>query len=158
MKQRNFFTRTGKDAKERSDVLNLLKSLLKYGKVETNFPNSKILRKFADRLISRAKTDGLATMRYLEKHTHDFAMAKKVRAYATDALKKRTSGFVSVKHAGIRIGDNSSRYLVTLLDYVAKKAPKVVKTETVKTEAKVVEEKPKKTEKKVLKTKNVKKS
>ena len=110
----------GSNSRIKSAKLNLTKSLFQYGKIKTSLPRAKQASVLADRLINRCKTPGLGTLRFLEKKTGNFNLARTVYQYGEVATKKRKSGFCSVRRVGFRKGDNAMQATITLVDFAPK--------------------------------------
>ena len=155
MRHRQKTKQLGRDTKSRKALLrNLVRSLVEHGEVETTEAKAKEVKRWADKLIGKAKDDSLVTRRQLHSFFGKRDVVNTLVDRVAPAMKDRISGFSTIKKLGKRRGDNSDLVKLSLIEEAAHnlglKAPKTEKTE---------EKKPAK--KKVVKTttkKSVKKA
>ncbi len=131
----------GRNSSHRKAMLaNMLKALVEHGRIETSIPKAKELRKYADRLITIAKKDTLASRRQAISKlriTHNPLNTKEQRAaksgdtkaYNADRqllsklygeyaprFKERPGGYTRIlKLDYTRTGDGSSRCILEYL-------------------------------------------
>jgi len=134
MKKRIQKVLLGQKGRNKSQVLNQLKSIFRDGYITLSIPEAKKVVRATDRMIARLKGKSLLTaLRYLQTKTGNLALSKVIYAFAQTVAAKRTSGYTKAVHAGFRKGDHTPIVRVELIDFV-KKAPqstkKVVKKET----------------------------
>jgi large subunit ribosomal protein L17 len=152
MKKRNNKPILGKGTKEKSDLINQIKTIFSYGKLETSLRNARNLARMVDMLLSSThKGDALGAQRLLEKRVGSFKLAKQVYLFGTKETARK-SGYTRISKLGFRRGDGTAIAKVELLDYKEK-----VKTKKVKKTANPTEEAPKQEEVKNAK-KTVKKT
>lgn len=142
-----------KKAHRIATIRNLLRSFFTHGKIRTTINKAKILRDHANRLVSRAQRDSLATKRYLFRYLNDHRLVKKLCVEIAPALEGYTGGFVRLFRVGRRGGDGAEMVIVSLVE--SKVEEKGKKKEKRKKEKKKKEKaKPKEKEKKVKKVKD----
>ena len=96
-------------------LANLATSLFTNRTIKTTEPKAKELRKFADRLISTARTDSLAARRLVARTIKDKKALKKLFEEIAPQFKDRESGFTRVLRIGFRRGDSATISMVELL-------------------------------------------
>jgi large subunit ribosomal protein L17 len=127
----------------------LLRNLTEHGEIVTTLAKAKAVKRLADRMVSQAKANTVATRRLLHKRFGKRDVVSTLVEKVAPAMADRTSGFVSLTVIGPRRGDN------TLINpqpkTASEKAPK--KAAEKKTAEKKVEKKSaeKKTVKKTVK-------
>lgn len=112
------FNRT---ANERKALLNgLLRALVERGSIETTMVKGKVLKRLADRVISRAKDDSLNSRRVLHRTFGKRDVVNQLVEVVAPAAAKRTSGFTRLVPMGKRRGDNTPMVRVELVDMPSK--------------------------------------
>lgn len=118
---------------------NMLKSLIVHGRIETTVPKAKVLRRYADRMITLAKRNDLAARRraiaemmicYNSLTDKEERAARKgdTSAYNDDRrvinklfeelgprFSNRQGGYTRIVRSGRRIGDNGETCLIEYL-------------------------------------------
>lgn len=126
-------------AHRRCLMANMLKSLVMHGRVETTIPKAKELRRHADRLITFAKKNTLASRRQaiaammvrfnaLTPKEARAAKAGDTKAYNDDRkvlellfndlgprFTSREGGYTRIVRSGRRVGDNAEKCLIEYL-------------------------------------------
>jgi len=159
-----------RDANHRKALLtNLIRFLIEHGELVTTKEKAKEVKRLADRIISKAQTDNLATRHQLHKVFGKRDVVNTLIEGVAKQMSDRKSGFTTTSVVGSRRGDNTLLVKLSLVKKpinvglinknkikpAKKVAAKVVKKE-VKLETKPVK---KTTVKKVTKTsKSVKKT
>lgn len=95
----------------------LATSLILYESVRTTKKKAKVLQPIIDRLIAtaRKKEPRLAIREINKVVTHKNA-SRKIMQVLVNRYKSRSSGFTSLKAAGVRVGDGAQLVDLTLLD------------------------------------------
>lgn len=117
MRHKNLREKLGMKTPHRKAMLrNMVTSLLEHGRIKTTLPRAKVLRKYVERIITDAKTDGLQQRR----RAHAFIRTKEtVLKLFTDIaprFKERTGGYTRIYKLGIRIGDAAQMALIELIN------------------------------------------
>lgn len=137
----------GRTSSHRKAMLsNLATSLLRYERITTTLPKAKEVRRVAEKLISKAKKNTLASRREAGKVIKDKEVLKKLFSQIGPKFKARPGGYTRILRLGQRKGDNASLALIELVEKVApviekkemkvEKKPKEIKEEKPKPEVK----------------------
>jgi len=138
LKDRRKLNRTS--SHRRCLMANMLKSLIMNERIETTIPKAKLLRRYADRMITLAKKNSLASRRRaisqmmirFNSLTPKEARAAKngnTSAYNDDRLvieklfnelgprfTKRNGGYTRVLRSDRRVGDNAQKCIIEFLE------------------------------------------
>jgi large subunit ribosomal protein L17 len=112
---------------------NLASALFKHELIKTTLAKAKTLRRVAEPLITRAKTDNLANRRLVFARLRDREMVTKLFVELGPRYKARPGGYTRVLRCGFRAGDSAPMAYIELVD---RPAPVVASEEPVKGEAK----------------------
>jgi large subunit ribosomal protein L17 len=95
---------------------NLATSFLLYEKIETTVAKAKLLRPYAERLITASKVDTLAARRQaLSKLTHKNA-TKKLFEVLGPRYKDRKGGYTRIRRTARRVGDRAEMAILSLVE------------------------------------------
>lgn len=121
-------------------MANMLKSLITHGRIETTVPKAKLLRRYADRMVTLAKKNTLASrrraisnmmIRYNQLTPKEMRAAKKgdTSAYNDDRLvmsklfedlgprfQERQGGYTRLVRTQRRVGDNGQKCIIEYLE------------------------------------------
>lgn len=95
---------------------NMVTSLLKHEVIKTTLPKAKELRKFAEPLITLAKTATLANRRLAFSRLRDRDMVGKLFGELGPRYDTRNGGYLRILKCGFRNGDNAPMAFVELVD------------------------------------------
>ena len=133
----------------------LATSLLKHKMITTTTAKAKELRKFVEPIITKAKTDSVATRRYVAEKINDREVVQDLFGNIITKIGDRPGGYTRIVHRGQRKGDGADLAIIELVDFsgvIKPKAPKkekgVDKVSEVKEESKTEEKKEAKSKKK----------
>lgn len=147
----------GRTASHRAATLRLLATaLFKHKKIKTTLAKAKELRKYAEPMITRAKTDSVHARRIIAADIVDKAVVKELFTEIVAKIGDRPGGYTRVVRLGQRKGDGAEMAIIEMVDYsgvVKEKAPKKVKAEDKPAEEKTEAPKEAKKEKKAAKPK-----
>uniref|UniRef100_A0A6B2LQX4 50S ribosomal protein L17 n=1 Tax=Arcella intermedia TaxID=1963864 RepID=A0A6B2LQX4_9EUKA len=94
---------------------NMATSLILYGQIKTTLAKAKEVRRFADRLIVRAKGGTMHDRRQAERIVNNTeAMNRLFNEYSL-RYRYRSSGFTRMHKAGFRKGDGAQMAIVELI-------------------------------------------
>jgi large subunit ribosomal protein L17 len=126
---------------------NLASALFKHELIKTTLAKAKTLRRVAEPLITRAKTDNLANRRLVFARLRDRDMVTKLFVELGPRYKARPGGYTRVLRCGFRAGDSAPMAYIELVD---RPAPVAATEEPAKgeTKAKAAEAEPKPAKKK----------
>ncbi len=152
------FNRTSEH--RRALMINLATSLLKHKKITTTVEKAKELRKFVEPMITKAKTDSVASRRYVSDDIKDRTVVKELFTEIVSKVGERPGGYTRIVRLGQRKGDGAELAIIELVDFsgiVKPKPAKKAKGEETPVEAKTDEVKEeKKADKKEAKPKTKK--
>ena len=94
---------------------NMASSLFRHEVIKTTLPKAKELRRVAEPLITRAKTDSLANRRVVFNRIRDRDMVGKLFAELGPRYKERPGGYLRILKCGFRRGDNAPMAIVELV-------------------------------------------
>jgi large subunit ribosomal protein L17 len=95
---------------------NLVTSLLDHGRIETTEAKGKELRRWAERVITAAKTDNVAARRAVDAIVEDREVTERLFSKLMPRIKDRPGGYTRVLKIGPRQGDGAPMVLVELVD------------------------------------------
>ena len=123
----------------------LLRNLTEHGEIVTTLAKAKAVKRLADRMVSQAKTNTVASRRVLHKKFGKRDMVSTLVETVAPAMADRTSGYVSVIAIGPRRGDNTPMAKLAFVHKAGntslkKLQPKAVNSTEVKKEAIVAQD------------------
>lgn len=93
---------------------NLVRSLVKYGKIRTTEAKAKEIRPMVERLIARAKKGDLASRRMIMATVSSEELTKKILELGAK-YKDKNSGFTRLYKLGLRKGDKAPMVILELV-------------------------------------------
>ncbi|GJQ62318.1 MAG: hypothetical protein SCALA702_13710 [Melioribacteraceae bacterium] len=132
----------GRTATHRAATKNaLVKALFLHKKIKTTVAKAKETRVFAEKLITKAKTDSVANRRYVARFINDRDVVKELFEEIVPTIGDRPGGYTRVIKLGFRAGDAAETAIIELVDYNdVGSEPKAAKTETAEVEEVEVED------------------
>jgi large subunit ribosomal protein L17 len=100
---------------KRAMLRNLTAQLFLYEKVTTTLPKAKELRKFSERLITKAKKNDLNAKKALYSEINNKQVVKKVFEIIAPRYKERNGGYTHIIKAGRRRGDAAEKAIVAFV-------------------------------------------
>ena len=95
---------------------NMANSLFLHEQIKTTVPKAKELRRFAEPLITLAKTPSVANRRIAFAKLRDREMVSKLFDDLGPHFKERPGGYLRILKCGNRQGDNAPMAFVQLVD------------------------------------------
>ena len=95
---------------------NLSLALFREELIKTTLPKAKELRRFAEPLITLAKTDGVANRRVAFSRLRDKQVVGKLFVELGPRYRARPGGYLRILKCGFRAGDNAPMAYVELVD------------------------------------------
>lgn len=95
---------------------NLLLALLTHEKIETTEPKAKELRRFVEKVITRAKRGGLAQVRQVERVLRDRDLMHKLFHEIAPRYASRPGGYTRLIKLPPRNGDAAPMSLIELVE------------------------------------------
>lgn len=96
---------------------NQLASLMTYERIETTLTKAKELRPLAERLITAAKSDGVAARRRVYRWIPDRTTVKRVFETIAPRFVDRPGGYTRILRLGARKGDAAEAAILEFVDY-----------------------------------------
>lgn len=103
-------------AHQRLMLRNLARSLFEHERITTTEAKAKMLRPFAEKLITKAKKGDIHSRRIVLSHIEDRAVVHKLFAEIGPRFSERNGGYTRLLKLGPRNGDNAPMALVELVD------------------------------------------
>ena len=95
---------------------NMAVSLVEHELIRTTLPKAKELRRFAEPLITLAKSDSVANRRLAFSRTRSKEAVGKLFSELGPRYKGRPGGYIRILKCGFRPGDSSPMAFVELVD------------------------------------------
>ena len=99
----------------------LMCSLIKEQSIATTLARAKEMRRKTEKLITIAKKGGLANRRLLISRLNDIEVANLLMDVIAPQIA-RNSGYLKIKRAGFRKGDNAEMGTISFVDKIKKEA------------------------------------
>ena len=118
----------------RSVLANMASDLVMHGRIKTTTPRAKVLRRYADRMITLGKDGSVAARRRAMAFLRSKSVVTRLFTELAPQFKERNGGYTRILKLGARAGDNAK---MSLIEYVG--------TAAMPAESKQVKQKLKKT-------------
>lgn len=99
----------------RALLKNLAESVVLYEKIETTEAKAKAIKSYVERLITKARTNDLATRRYLIRRLPTNNSVKKLLEVLGPRYKDRKGGYTRVTKIPQRQGDGAKMAVIELI-------------------------------------------
>ena len=117
MRHRNTGRQLSRNTAHRKALLvNLTVALVKHETITTTVAKAKELRRVAEPMITRAKSDSVANRRLLFSRIRDKEAVGKLFSELGPRYKERPGGYIRILRCGFRAGDSAPMALVQLVD------------------------------------------
>lgn len=100
----------------RALIKSLASSLVEHGRIETTLPKAKELRRYIEKVITKAKKGDLANRRRVIASLNTLALANKLVDEIAPQLAHRTSGHVRIERTRLRVGDGAQMAIIEFVD------------------------------------------
>ncbi len=138
MKHRIGVNRLGRKPSHRKALLrNMMTSLFKHERIKTTKTKAKEVRRYAEKVITRAKVDSVHNRRIIAKRIWDKSVLAKLFTDIGPRFVERPGGYTRIIKLGKRYGDGAETVLLELAD---KKQPKAKKKRAKKQKVEKAEE------------------
>jgi large subunit ribosomal protein L17 len=108
----------GRETDQRQALLRgLLCSLIQHQSITTTLAKAREIRRYAEKLITRAKKGGLANRRLIIARLDDMAVGDLLIDVIAPQIK-RDSGYLRIERAGFRKGDNAEIATISFVDEI----------------------------------------
>jgi len=95
---------------------NMAVSLIEHELIKTTLPKAKELRRFAEPLITKSKSDSVANRRHAFDRLRDDSAVGKLFAELGPRYQDRPGGYMRILKCGYRAGDKAPMAYVELVD------------------------------------------
>ena len=117
MRHRNGIKKLNRNGSHRRALLrNMAIALFRHERIHTTEVKAKVLRSFAEKLITLAKRGDLHARRLAARHVHDAEVLQKLFENIGPLFAERSGGYTRVLKTGHRKGDNSPTALIELTE------------------------------------------
>lgn len=106
----------GSASHQRKILANLAKQLFEHGRIKTTDTKAKLLRPYAEKLITKAKRGTLADRRNAAKLLNDNFAVQQLFDVVGPKFADRDGGYTRIIKLGNRKGDNAPISLIALVD------------------------------------------
>ncbi|MDR2049946.1 MAG: 50S ribosomal protein L17 [Treponema sp.] len=121
MKHRRGFNPLERMSAHRKALLrNMVTSFFREERINTTRAKALAVRRSAEKLITRAKTDSVHNRRIVSSRLYDEGIAAKLFTVIAPRMKDRPGGYTRIIKLGQRPGDASEMVILELVDYVLK--------------------------------------
>jgi large subunit ribosomal protein L17 len=100
---------------------NMATSLFKFENITTTIDKAKALRPYAEKLITKAKTNTLASKRLVSENIKDRAILTKLFNDIAKRYEKRKGGYTRIYRLGYRATDGAEMAMIELVAEELKK-------------------------------------
>ncbi|HZJ88185.1 MAG TPA: 50S ribosomal protein L17 [Sphaerochaeta sp.] len=98
---------------------NMVTSLFRYERIETTKAKALEVRRMAEKMITRAKTDTVANRRLIARDISDKAIAAKLFTEIAPMFAERNGGYTRILKTGMRPGDAAEMVILELVEKTA---------------------------------------
>ena len=136
MKHRMGFKRLGRNRSHRLALYKaMVNALFKHERIRTSQVKAKEIRRVAERMITRARSDTVHNRRLIARSIGDRAVLAKLFTDIAPRFAERPGGYTRILKLGARYGDATEMVLLELVER-KERAPRKKKKEEAKQEVK----------------------
>lgn len=103
-------------AHRKAMIRNMLIALYRHEKIKTTFAKSKVLKRYAEKLITRAKVDSVHNRRMVAKWIQDKEVLNKLFTEIAPKFAQRPGGYTRIVKLGPRYGDATEMVYILLVE------------------------------------------
>jgi large subunit ribosomal protein L17 len=96
----------------------MVTALFRHERIRTTEAKAKAVRRTAEKLITRAKTDSVHNRRLVSARLYDEGIVNKLFVKIAPRMKERQGGYTRILKLGERRGDAAQVVLLELVDFV----------------------------------------
>ncbi|MEM7050747.1 MAG: 50S ribosomal protein L17 [Acidobacteriota bacterium] len=104
-------------AHRRAMFRNQLHALMEHERIITTLPKAKELRRLAERVVTRGRTDSVQARRWVRTWIDDRTVVKKVFDVISPRFEDRPGGYTRIIKLGPRQGDGAEMAVLEFVDY-----------------------------------------
>jgi len=106
---------------------NMTRDLVTAGRIRTTTPRAKMLRRYAERMITLGKDGTLAARRRAMSFLRDKTVVTRLFETVAPLFKERNGGYTRILKLGVRPGDNAHMSIIELVGNQTEAPAKTVK-------------------------------
>lgn len=104
----------------KSMLSNMTNDLVVFGRIKTTTPKAKVLRRYAERMITLGKDGTLAARRRAMAFMRSKEAVTKLFDVVAPQYKERNGGYTRILKLGVRPGDNAAMAFIELVEGASK--------------------------------------
>ncbi len=117
MRHRHGFNRLGrKPAHRKAMTRNMVTSLFRHERITTTKPKAQAIRRVAEKMITRAKTDSVHNRRIIARDINDKGVVAKLFTELGPRFKERPGGYTRILKLGPRMSDAAEMVILELVE------------------------------------------
>ena len=121
MKHRIGFNALSRKSSQRKALMrSMVTSLLRYERIETTKAKALEVRKMAEKLITRGKTDSVHNRRVAARYIYDETVVNKLFKEIGPLFAERNGGYTRILKTGNRLGDAAEMVILELVEKTKK--------------------------------------
>ena len=121
MKHRIGFNALSRKSSQRKALMrSMVTSLLRYERIETTKAKALEVRKMAEKLITRGKTDSVHNRRVAARYIYDESVVNKLFKEIGPLFAERNGGYTRILKTGNRLGDAAEMVILELVEKTKK--------------------------------------
>ncbi len=118
MRHNNKTNALGRTASHRKAMIsNMANSLVKHKRIKTTVAKARVLRRFIEPIITKAKNDTTHSRRLAFKYFQDKVAVTELFRIVMPKVGQREGGYTRILKTGHRIGDNAEMCIIELVDF-----------------------------------------
>ncbi len=124
MKHRVGFNALSRKSSQRKALKrSMVTSLFRYERIETTKAKALEVRKMAEKLITRGKTDSVHNRRVAARYIYDESIVTKLFKEIGPLFAERNGGYTRILKTGNRLGDAAEMVILELVEKTKKEEP-----------------------------------
>lgn len=124
MRHRVHTFKVGRTSSHRRAMLaNMVSSLIEHGQITTSLVKAKEARRFAEKLVTMAKSDNVHHRRLAVARIHDKSAVKKLFDEIAPKYMERQGGYTRILKLGKRVGDATEMSILQWVEPAPAAAP-----------------------------------
>lgn len=125
MKHKIGFNALSRNAAHRKAMKrNMVTSLFRYERIETTKAKALEVRRMAEKMVTRAKTDSVHNRRLIARDITDKAVLNKLFTEIAPLFTERNGGYTRILKTGNRLGDAAEMVILELVEKPVKDTKK----------------------------------
>lgn len=117
MRHRHGFNRLGRKSSHRKAMKrNMVTSLFRHERITTTKPKAQAIRRVAEKMITRAKSDTVHNRRLIARDINDKGVVAKLFTELGPRFKERPGGYTRILKLGPRMSDAAEMVILELVE------------------------------------------